>query len=388
MLTLDQPIEIDAGVEPKTAEMLRRVTAADLSVIAAKASGVPEARLLVPLQATDVVSVHADRRTIGIVRVTGMAEAAGRSFGWSTVAKVMDFSVTPETPSLWVRPENEPAVYAGRYFADDGSGFRPARCHLISTPAPGVVVLWLEDLAHARHAPFALDELAQILRNLGRWNGLHFRRELTLPFTPGRDIVALRWDQMRFEEQLREFLDMRDTPALRDMYGSHSIDLPLTLHKLLLAVNARARTHAHTLCFGDCNIGNLFSLPGETVAIDWASLTIDPLGVDAGCVIGSAISWGRQFVDVARSEGELFGCYMAGLGEAGWKGARDDVRRGFMLHFGTYLLSMSMMPASLGRYGRDRVERRMETPWDDLPGRCAGLIDLLPGYIDELARLV
>ena len=105
-------------------------------------------------------------------------------------------------------------------------------------------------------------------------------------------------------------------------------------------------------------------------------------------MLGSAITWGRNFVAVAQQERELFEAYFEGLGAAGWRGARDDVRRGYMAHYGFYLLGMAMAPVMLKRYPRAGVEMRMQAKWEEVPALVAGLIDIIPSYLEELPRLL
>ncbi len=94
--------------------------------------------------------------------------------------------------------------------------------------------------------------------------------------------------------------------------------------------------------------------------MDWASFTLDPLGVDAGSMIGSAITWGRRAMDVARNEGTLFEGYLDGLRAAGRRGERDTVRRGYLLHYGSARARHRQLPAFLKKFNRARVELRAE----------------------------
>jgi hypothetical protein len=380
-------IAFGAGMDRRVEALLQLVPAHDLAIVAASASGNANARLIGVPAASDIVSAHTDARTLGIVRLCAQAEAAGPPFAWSAVAKLIDLNIPPGPTNTWIRPENEVAFYAGRSFADDGLAFRPARCYFISHPTPGVAVLWLEDLTGAATTPFSLDQLGQIVRHLGQWNGHHFGGSPELGFMLGRDSIARRWREWPHDADLADFQSMRHSPAVTALYRLNSLELPFALRGALLACNARAVTHQHTLCFGDCNVGNLFCLPGETVGIDWASLSIDPLGVDAGSVIGSACSWGREAAAVARNERGLFELYLMGLTDAGWRGDRDDVRRGYLLHFGFYLLSTAILPAFTKHFPRSMAERRRGMPFDEIWAHDAPIIDLLPGFIDELQAL-
>ena len=105
-------------------------------------------------------------------------------------------------------------------------------------------------------------------------------------------------------------------------------------------------------------------------------------------MIGSAITRGRDLASVARHERALFDSYLDGLAASGWQGVRDDVRRAFLVHYGYYLLTMAMLPASLKKFPRAAVEMRMGASWDELPALAAGIVDLLPSYLEELPKLL
>lgn len=372
----------------RLAAVLSGIADAEIARVAAAAIGIAGAALAGPPDVHDLISPHNDRRTLAIKRFSGIASAEGSKRRWSAVCKIVDLDVAPGSVSTWVRPENEQAVYQEEYFVNDSLRFRPARCYHTSIPLPGIAVLWLEDLTTAKGPPFAPADLAQMLRHLGEWNGFHAARAPSLRFKLGEDSVYTRWAAWNYDADLADFRSMRHRPEVRAMYGDRSIEIVFELRDLLLQINQRARTHPHALCFGDCNIGNLFLRRDETVAVDWASLTSDPLGADAGCLLGSAITWGRRFGEVAENERDLFRHYFDGLLASGWRGNADDVRRGHLVHFGFYLLIMAMMPASLKKYAREQVELRSGARWDELPLLAADIVNVLPSYLREMGRLL
>ena len=79
-------------------------------------------------------------------------------------------------------------------------------------------------------------------------------------------------------------------------------------------------------------------------------------------MIGSML--GRAgVVQVARNERVLFDCYVEGLLLSGWRGSRDDVRRGYFCQFGHYLVTtVGLMPVVLanmnGRRGSWSADTR------------------------------
>ena len=97
-----------------------------------------------------------DPRTLGVVKVSGMAEIGnGGPAPWSAVAKVVDPAGSMVVETQWTRPGTEEIVYEEGFFAGGGQTFRPARCYLVSRPEGTIRVFWLEDLTGAEHAPFS-----------------------------------------------------------------------------------------------------------------------------------------------------------------------------------------------------------------------------------------
>ena len=335
------------------------------------------------------VSGHiADPRTLGVVKVSGMAETGnGGPTPWSAVAKVVDLAGTTIADAQWTRPEIEETVYEEGYFADDGQRFRPARCHLVSRPESTIRVFWLEDLTGAEHAPFGVEQLSEMARHLGEWSGAH-RDIPDLKFALPRDLYLTRWAQPGLESRYARLRTL-DPVVLRKSYRDVSLDVHSELRARLIAQNERTKTHPHGVAFGDCHVGNLFHLPGETIAVDWATVADDPIGADGGSMIGSML--GRAgLVDVIRNERALFDCYFEGLRATDWKGERDDVRRGYFCQFGHYLVStVGLMPVAVehGDWPQAIMEARLEASWDEIQDMLSQVIATYPAYLAEVTEL-
>lgn len=366
--------------------VLRNVPIHELSRVAAGALGVADATIDAPPDLTEITTPHAEDRTIGIVKVSGTA--AGRA--WTSVAKLVDLGVPAPARLMGVTaPENEELVYEEGYFVGEGLPLRPAHCYFVSRPTPLLKVIWLEDLTEAKGPPFSLDEIAQIARHFGEWNGRQAAQPPTLNFPVGRDCYVMRfrgWDHATFLKRLRE---LETHPAVRAMYRHHSLDMAATFVGLMERLLERSATQPHSLAFGDCSAGNLFCLPGETVAIDWASLTDDPLGVDGGCSVGSCTTWGTGYAEVVTHERELFEHYLAGLRSSGWRFDTRDVRRAAFGHLGHYLTNLLTMPVIVADgMHRTFLEKRFGMPLEAMPERGVAAIDAMPSYIDELRELL
>lgn len=374
-------------MEGRFYNVLARSARSDLDSVA---SGVLAAKAkVIGKPAIAAVPCHVvDPRTLGIVRVSGLANTGnGIAAPWSAVAKVVDPARPTVAHTQWTRPETEEIVYGEGYFAGDGQAFRPARCHLVSRPEGTIRVFWLEDLTGAEHAPFGVEQLSEMARHLGEWSGAH-RSVPDLKLALSRDLYLTRWAQPGIESRYARLRTL-DPEVLRKSYRDVPLGVYSDLRARLIAQNERTKTHPHGLAFGDCHVGNLFHLPGETIAVDWATLADEPIGADGGSMIGSML--GRAgLVEVIRHECALFDCYFEGLRASGWKGKRDDVRRGYFCQFGHYLIStVGLMPVAVhhGDWPQAIMESRLEASWEEIQDLLAQVIATYPAYLAEVTEL-
>ena len=338
---------------------------------------------------TEITSPHAEARTIAIVKVAGVAA----EHPWSSVVKILDMSV-PTNPRLVgsTAPETEEIVYEERYFAERPSGLRPARCYLVSRPAPHLKLLWLEDLTVAVGSPFDLNQLREMSRQFGAWNGECAERPPVFKFPLLRETFVHRYRTWDFPTKVKQLAAMWNTPAARTMYRDTPISVVAELVEAVGRVVERGATMPGSLAYGDCSAGNLFFLDGRTIGIDWASLTLEPIGVDAGCLIGSSITWGRGFATNARHERELFDCYVEGLRASSWAGDVDALRIGYFCQFGFYLCASLTLPINLN--GTDNFlsgsffEKRYGMPIAEIPEQARPIVDLAPNFTREMHALL
>lgn len=165
---------------------------------------------------------------------------------------------------------------------------------------------------------------------LGAWNAHHANTPPRLSFEPRTNSFALRWDRTPAWQQLSRLRDLRDHRYFHDAYKDVSLDAGEEFLKLIEKLNRTVASLPPYLCFGDCNVGNLFSGESETVAVDWASIANDPIGVDAGCMIGSAICWGRDGAAIASEERSLFETYLRAVTGSGNATDPASVRRAYL----------------------------------------------------------
>ena len=84
----------------RTMSLLDGIGDAELARVAAAVLEVATPLPIGVVRADAILSPHGEPRTIGIVKVSGTAGAAGQVRDWSAVAKIVDFSVPARPDEL------------------------------------------------------------------------------------------------------------------------------------------------------------------------------------------------------------------------------------------------------------------------------------------------
>ena len=262
-------------------------------------------------------------------------------------------------------PETEFAFYQSGLLDSRTKGLRPSRCYGWYEREDGVIWLWLEDLSDAQQPPWSPAQHFAAARDIGRFNG-------SWPEGLDADATWLVRDPgvSRWEAQWRHgaFDDLRkavDNPTVRKMLSG-------TLFERALAVEAtvdqlRKATESLPRCFshGDSHPRNLFppdegaGMP-QTVAIDWAGVGTDVLGIDGGTSAGSALTWGVDEAEqTVRIESEIFASYLQGLRDTEWTGDESTARLGYLCAFVNYAVACLLIGVKIA-LGDEMVEARWE----------------------------
>jgi hypothetical protein len=377
-------------MDDRLAEIFASLPSDELAIVAAGVLSIPTGRVH-SVEYTEITKPHSDARTIGIVRVSGVAATPGADRAWSCVTKLIDLSV-PNLLGTTVDPRNEVLVYERGYFTGGQGGLRPARCHHISRLGETLTILWLEDLTEAESPPFDVSQLTAMAHDLGMWNARTAAAPPHLDFPIGRDFQATSAEGFGFAARVTDLLALREEPMVCAMFRHQPVEVVGTYVSTYLALVERSKTLPHALSLADCPISNFFRLPGETIAIDWAGLGNEPVGADGGRFIGSALSWGRKFAFIAKSERHLFETYIGGLRAGGATEDRAVLRAGYLSELGFYLASMTTLPTMLARpkagLSLEYFEKRLGMPVAEYGAAAADLVDLIPSYIDEMGTLL
>ena len=240
----------------------------------------------------EITTSHNDDRTIGIVKVSGAAVSIrhGSHHSWSSVVKIIDESVATNDAANWGFPENEVMLYEQGLLANDGVQLRPAKCYLTQKNGDGIHIRWLEHLSGATQPPWTLDHFISGANHLGQFNGYHFANKTELPIEVTQDAYYLRMTAIGWHSQYSKLVEMQDDPIVQRVFRGTPLEPGLEYTATYERAIEIAKSLPHGLSSGDSHFRNLFPLGSETVGIDWANLTYDPIGCDIGVLIGSPLT--------------------------------------------------------------------------------------------------
>jgi len=341
----------------------------------------------------EITTSHNDKRTIGIVKVSGDAKVNSGTKPWSSVVKIIDLSVEVKSnnASAWVLPEIEQLVYENGLFSGESSPFRSAKCYLSDSSENQLIILWLEDLSTAPQPPWKLEHFVSAANHLGKFNGDLAVNPVELPFEILSDAFYARSDPSKFEGQAQDLLEMKDSPMAKQAYPDTPVEVGVEIASLARPLLEHAKSLPHSISFGDSHSRNMFPVGSQTVGIDWASVSNDPTGVDIGVLIGSGLTFGvAEAVLIMENEKRIYDSYVEGIHSSGWGGNLDDLRIGFFAQFIFYISTMAAVPAIIDNY-RDRrefIKGRFGVELEEVPRQVAPVIATIPGYVDELRQLL
>ncbi len=344
-----------------------------------------------------VLSVGAG--TVALIRCSGTAQIATGSCRWSAIVKV----VRPGAPNRFggvelSSPEmTEIETYQSDLFARREGPFRGARCFLVDQREDGVYWLWIEDLSDYSGAGWSADQYLGAARGIGQFRGSWLREETG-------DIGRLLRNGVLNNLSTQPVLVDMQNALLQESQSEYVREgLPGPLYDTALELRASIPSLVHaalklpvTLAHNDCHIRNLFTSSVEApepeiVAIDFAQVGVEHLGVDAGGLFGSGFMWTDQeaiaLMDMADG---FYSAWLDGLRSTGWTGAGEVARLGFLVPLlrptirtaGMLAFVSQGMQFPLQRYGGNK---------DDMPASFRRRFEFLVPFCDEaliLARQI
>ena len=315
-------------------ERLEAVDAAALTPLARQALG-DEAAVVTHFTITPLAGGFAGVTVggHGTFRVSGMAG----SRPWSLILKVLGRTsgTGSNDPREWNYWKREILAYQSGLLDDLPPGIAAARCFGVVSHPRDEYWIWLED-AGALSTAWDMAHYAHAARDLGRFNGTYLA---------GRPVPDRPWFT---RGRVRNWLDLArpildDLPAhLAGRTRRHWLT-PRTAESVAVLWRAREPMLAaldalpHCLCHHDAFPRNLFVGESNTTAIDWQIMGTGAVGEEIMPLV--AVSVQLMHVPPAKVrelEEAVFGNYVEGLRDAGWRGNERDVRLGYAAAAGLF----------------------------------------------------
>lgn len=374
------PKDVLASIESVTAIKVARAALSDQSVVSAGT---------LTLEPTG--GVHNDDRTVALVRVAGNATSSATPVPkpWSAVLKVINPAIAANVAAVWNYPESEEKVYRDGLFRNTDVPFRSAKCFMFDELPNGYFHIWLEDLTAAAQPPWDVKQYADSAYNLGRFNGHYVvtgdvPAGLQLP----RNNFVNRWNAHDLKPKFETLAVNSGSAIVKQVFSRNQLASILETPNVIDRFIERASSLPTSLAHGDSHARNLFPMNDHTIAIDWAGIADEPLGADAGVLVGSGLSWGDEELQmVIANVDHFYTRYLDGLNDSGWSGNKDGVRIGFFSQFAIYVCFMSLTAGTLAsgdfEARRARREARSGVTLEELPERLKAIAPLL---VDRLAE--
>lgn len=288
--------------------------------------------------------------SLGLYRVTGAAREGDITVPFSLVLKLAQSPANvgeaglgegPD-PSHWNYWQREYHVYRSGLFDELPPGLAAPRCYGAELMPGDVYRLWLEEIEGRPGQTWPLERYGLAARHLGRFNGRLVLDAGDRPALPGQPWLS-RSLLRQWCDNLADWVPHLVDPDPPPGWWAHPLVLRVfpppeenPFKRLLEArqqVVAALDTLPQTLCHLDAYPTNLIARQGpggedETVALDWALAGFGTLGEDLAQLLFGALNE-VPGVDPARAEALVFGRYLEGLADAGWRGDERPVRQGF-----------------------------------------------------------
>ncbi len=268
----------------------------------------------------------------GLLLFKGEGRDPQGSRRWSVVLKTLTVDPNPNTgiDSLW-HWGREIAVNRSDLFIRLPSCVRAPRFYG-TTEWDGKVGLWMEHITGDAPDPWGLDEFAFVARRLGKFNAACM--DVQLPAYPWFVRAAIP-DWLAVWGPVSGWDNSFVQRHLSARTGERIMQLWSERQRFLSALNSMPQIFSH----GDAQRRNLILRrnaqgDGDVIAIDWAQCRIAPLGADGAYLAGTAalfFDWRQEALQ--QLDECVFGAYLAGLRDAGWRGDPRVIRLAYTAFF-------------------------------------------------------
>lgn len=323
------------------------------------------------------------KATTQAFRVRGVA--GGRR--WSAVLKVVDEG-EPGGARERAAYEADILLHQERLLGAPALLCAPARCGRAT-------YLWLDDLGDDTYGRWPLWRYRTAAQHLGLWNGAHTgTRALERPF------LSRGWLRAWIDacaSAMAELPQRGEEPLVRLAYPARLAEGVLRVWERREALLDGLDRLPPCLAHLDVHRNNLIArdrsgAPSRTFLVDWQSVGVGAVGVDAAPLVGSALTEGLICgSDAERLESEVFRGYLDGLRQAGWEGSERDARAG---HAATAALRYTvgtvrfLLPVLLDRALGGELARLLGRPLAAIAEGTARVLPLFLALADEAGALL
>jgi hypothetical protein len=319
--------------------------------------------------------VGGDGQGLGVYRVSGSARVGEQAQSWSAIVKVLPDNAR-QPPDHWCYWAREVLAYRSGLIADLPAGLDSPRYLADHTDSAGRTSLWLEDLG-SHDERWSLERLASAARCLGRFNGAYLTG-VALPQAPWLSRDWLRGWLAETAPAVTALRARRGDPLVRRVYPPDVMavieELWASRERLLDALDRLPRT----LCHNDAFRRNLAWRGEHLVGLDWAFLGPGPIGAELSPFVSATVAFAEvDPVERPAFEDAAVSGYLAGLGEAGWYGAADDVWLGYAatsaLRYGPGTVRL-VLPCLSDRSLQAHAAEVLDMPFDAVVAHWAAVI--------------
>ncbi|MDQ5825748.1 MAG: hypothetical protein M3441_16260 [Chloroflexota bacterium] len=351
----------------------------------------------------ETVGADMGQATGGVYRVAGGALEGGVELPWSAMLKIVSLGA-PEAnspfadeahPLYWKR---EVLAYTSGLLDDLPGGIAAPRFYGAIEQEDGAVWLWLEEVKDSGTRKWGLEEYAHAALCLGRFNGAYLA---------GHPVPSYSWlvrtgsprGVLEHNAWVRDVIAVAGTwnqPLMRSAFPVPVVERLLKLwagREVLLGALDRM---PQTFCHLDAWRRNMFAGAdakgsARLTLIDWAYPGFGAISTDAGDLFGESFCL-SELGDTEASilDEAIFGGYLEGLREAGWRGDADEVRFAFAAFCALKHLFMIFISVRDVQDGSQQAvwERLFGRSFDEFIHRQSKLLYYLLDLSDEAYRLM
>jgi len=265
----------------------------------------------------------------GLWLFSGQGRAGEATQPWSVVLKILVRpKQEPPPDNLWYW-KREILLAQSRLLERLPGSVRAPRFYR-TEEYPDSAWLWMEHIVERQSRPWSLAQYAFAAGQLGQWNGacLAAMPLAEAPWLARRHYVAwLSWMNVETDWQF-PLNQTHVSVELRRRYEQ----LWAERERFYQVLEGLPQVFSHF----DSQTRNLFISAGqdgqvELVAVDWAMCGLGPLGADLNGLVadnGYMLEWPPA--ELPKLEAIAFPSYLHGLQQAGWTGASEVVRLGYV----------------------------------------------------------